>query len=322
MKKKLWLIPVFSLPILALMIGLLIFNSSPKDFKYEEIAGGIAITRYIGDDRDVVIPAKIKGKTVTMIDNLAFDGLSVTGTEAAENCRKMTSVVIPESVTVIGRYAFRNCDRLTTIVIPDRVTSIGEGAFSSCSRLSSITIPSNVTEMGDNPFFGSEGLQNITVEEGNRIFTSQDGVLYSKDMTVLLAYPIGKQDANFTIPDSVTRIEESAFSHCKTLTSISIPSNVTSIGPQAFLYCTNLSSVSLENGLTSIEEWAFQGCRNLLSIEIPSSVKDIEDKAFDDCDSLSDVYFSGTHTEWDAISIGFYNDSLSSADIHINTDEP
>lgn len=278
LNKKLRLILAIVLPILALTIGLLIYNSPPKGFEYRKTVGGIAISRYVGENKDVVIPAKVQGRPVTMIDDFAFDGLGTT--RASETCRKITSVAIPESVTVIGKYAFRNCDRLTTVIIPNRVTSIGDDAFSSCERLSSITIPSNVTQIGNNPFFGSERLQSITVEEGNSEFCSRDGVLYSKDMTVLLAYPIGKQDTSFTIPDGVTRIEKSSFSHCKTLTSIAIPDSVTSIGRQAFLYCANLSSVSLPDGLTSIENWTFEGCRGLSAIVIPKSVTQIGESAF------------------------------------------
>ena len=159
-KKKLWLIPVIALPVLALAIVLLILNSAPGGFTYRETNDGIAITGYTGDGTDIVIPAKVKGKPVTRIDRLAFDGLGTT--DEAKKCRKITSVVIPESVTVIGENAFRNCDRLTAVTIPNGVTYIGEAAFRD-TGLTSVSIPDGVTDIEEKTFIGCTDLKTVTI---------------------------------------------------------------------------------------------------------------------------------------------------------------
>ena len=82
------------------------------------------------------------------------------------NCRDLTSITIPDSVTSIGEYAFGNCSSLTSITIPDGVTSIGNGGFAGCSSLTSITIPDSVTSIGNGAFFGCEGLTSITIPDG------------------------------------------------------------------------------------------------------------------------------------------------------------
>ena len=82
---------------------------------------------------------------------------------AFDNCSKLSSITIPDSVKSIGDYTFYNCSSLTSITIPDNVTSIGEYAFSNCSSLTSITIPDSVTSIGSSAFRGCSSLTSITL---------------------------------------------------------------------------------------------------------------------------------------------------------------
>ena len=69
-----------------------------------------------------------------------------------KDCQKITSVIIPNSVTSIERHAFDNCSGLTSVSIGNGVTSIGASAFSGCSGLTSVTIPNSVTSIGEYAF--------------------------------------------------------------------------------------------------------------------------------------------------------------------------
>ena len=71
-----------------------------------------------------------------------------------KDCKKITSVIIPNSVTSIERHAFDNCSGLTSVSIGNGVTSIGASAFSGCSGLTSVTIPNSVTSIGEYAFSG------------------------------------------------------------------------------------------------------------------------------------------------------------------------
>ncbi|WP_139651365.1 leucine-rich repeat protein [Raoultibacter phocaeensis] len=103
---------------------------------------------------------------------------------------------------------------------------------------------------------------------------------------------------SFTIPNSVTSIEPTAFFGCSSLTSISIPDSVTSIGYTCFYNCTSLASVKLSNSLSVIPRTLFSGCTSLYSVAIPSSVTTIEERSFEGCAALTQVVIPDSVTSF------------------------
>ena len=208
-----------------------------------------------------------------------------------------------------------------TIAIPATiegypVTKITDQAFCYSLTLTSITIPDSVTSIGDMAFVYCTSLTSITVDADNQYYSSQDGVLFNKDKTTLIQYPIGKTATSYTIPDSVTTIGMYAFDGCSKLTSITIPDSVTTIDNGAFSGCTALTSVTIPDSVTTIGRAAFYGCSSLTSVTIPNSVTTINNYAFSNCSSLTDVYYNGTKAQKDAISIYSENTYLTDATWH------
>jgi len=146
-----------------------------------------------------------------------------------------------------------------------------------------------VMTIGDYAFSYCTSLTEFLVSSGNPNFSSGDGVLYDKDKTTLIAYPVGKTESSFEIPSSVTTIGGFAFGGCTSLASVAIPSSVTTIGEGAFSDCTSLASVAIGDGVTTIGNNAFSYCTSLASVAIPSSVTSIGGFAFYECTSLASV---------------------------------
>lgn len=155
--------------------------------------------------------------------------------------------IVPNNVTKIDVAAFFGCENLTSVTIPNSVVSIGELAFYECVSLTNISIPSGLTSIGDHAFIYCTSLTDISVEEGNAVYKSINGDLYSKDGKTLIQYALGKSEISFVIPYGVTSISEMAFAKAFMLENITIPATVTSIGYFAFGNCIGLTSVTFED---------------------------------------------------------------------------
>ena len=241
---------------------------------------------------------------------------------------------INEGTRVIADSAFEDCDSLTSITIPDSVTYILNQAFNRCSRLTNITIPNSVTSIGLYAFRNCKSLTEIKVDANNKNYSSQDGVLFNKNKTELIQYPIGSTRTSYDIPNSVISIGDWAFEDCESLTSVSIPESVTNIEGSAFygtgyynnpsnwengaLYIDNClieaksdeipENYTINEGTRVIAGGAFFICENLTSITIPDSVICVGYGAFNRCYSLTSVTIGkGVTSIGDEAFIDCYN---------------
>jgi len=251
------------------------------------------------------------------------DSVTAIRNGAFSICDSLTSITIPDSVMVIGNGAFSNCASLTKIIVspnnqnyssrdgvlynkeqtmliqvpggikgsftvPDSVMYIYHGAFTFCKSLTDIAIPDSVMGIGERVFYHCYNLTGITVSPNNQNYSSRDGVLYDKEQTLLIQAP-GAMGGSFTVPDSVTAIDEGAFISCRNLTSVNIGHNVTVIDDLAFSYCFGLTSVTVGNNVMEIGNGAFYYCTSLTNVTIGNGVTEIGNGAFSNCTSLTSI---------------------------------
>ncbi|MGN0226837.1 MAG: leucine-rich repeat domain-containing protein [Paludibacteraceae bacterium] len=164
------------------------------------------------------------------------------GASAFTGCSNLSEISMPNSLVYIEEAAFSDCESLSDIIIPQSVKYIGTFAFDGCTSLKTIFIPQNVDSIGLAPFYNCTSLTAINVDEANTHYRSIDGVLFDKEVKVLLSCAGGKI-GRYSIPESVEEIEERAFSYCHKLTSISIPKNLTTFGEWSLEFCTSLTSL-------------------------------------------------------------------------------
>ncbi len=266
------------------------------------------------------IPSSLKTVTITDATRIPYG--------AFYNCTSLTSVTIGDSVTSIGDYAFYNCGSLTKVnisniaawcdikfgnlysnplyyaknlylngelvtdlVLPDSVTSIGDRAFYNCENLTSIEIPDSVTSIGSSAFRGCSSLERITLPFVGSSRTA-DG---TED--AVFGYIFG--DTSYNGTGTVEQYYGSSSSYY-----YYIPSS--------------LKAVTITDA-ARIPYGAFYNCTSLTSITIPDSVTSIGNSAFYFCDSLETVFYRGSETQKEKISIAHNNLYLSNATWHYNS---
>lgn len=261
------------------------------------------------------------------------------------------------------------------IIIPAKhkgkaVTMIGANAFSGCQSLRKITLPETINKIENNAFYSCPQLEYIQIDEANKYYSSQDGILYNKGKTEFFIIPKGVIDV--TIPDEildigtyfancnklkeitiskqVTSLVENAFYGCQSLRKVILDKNISHLPQGLFDSCINLTAIevddennyyssqdgilynkkktqilhapkkiteaTLPNTLTAIQDHSFLNCTALTTILIPKSITSIGFQAFCNCIKLKNVYYTGSKQEWETIYIDMLNSELNNATIY------
>lgn len=238
------------------------FAYSENDDGTVTITGGNIVTPKLE------IPAELEGKKVSAIGMNAFTGNNV-----------ITDLVIPEGVTTLNWYSFNTCENLETVTLPDSLEFIDSWAFERCSKLKTINVPANVTRINGGAFAQNSSMTSITCDPANKNYVSVNGVLFTKDMKELVAYPGGIQ-GEYTVPATVNHIGDAAFYGALGLDSVTILGNLDFIGFEAFAECSKLTDVAIRDGVNYVGYWAFRGCDGIKTLTVPQSVTNIGNQAF------------------------------------------
>ncbi len=247
------------------------------DYTYTVGADGYAvIIRYEGGDDIIAVPDALGGHTVTAIEDEAFpfdseivsvslpSGIQSIGPGAFDGCYLLSSIEVaagnPVYVSVDG-VLFRKTDLMLiaypsmkkgpSYSVPQGTLAIGDRAFDSCHALQTVALPDSVQSVGKDAFAHCGRLAAILVSPGNPRFASTDGALFRTADGALIAYPPGKTEDTYSVPQGTQSIGDRVFCECF-FTAVTLPESLLSIGDQAFYNCRNLASVNLPDGLQTI----------------------------------------------------------------------
>jgi len=327
-----------------------------------------------GKTGDYTVPT-----TVTRIEPAAFvgchgltsmvlpHGITEIHAYAFEDCVGLTSVNIPDTVVSLGQSAFSGCTALNTILIPGSIADLGWNVFENCTTLSEVTLengvrnigtafyncpsltrislPDSVASIAHGAFSGCTNLAEFEVSAMNRVYSSQDGVLFNKTGSTLIHFPPGKV-GEYVIREGVTSVGTAAFDRCERLTRIAIPSSVTNMVEWAFAGCPNLTALdvapanpayrSLDGALfdkamtrlircpptvsgsylipatvTHVADQAFAYCTNLTALTVPAQITRLVsyDAGWWGCTNLQSVFMQGDAP----VEVWFWTESTKSS---------
>ncbi len=172
---------------------------------------------------------------------------------------KNKTLHIPEKVTYAGQTY--------------TVTSIGGHAL-SCIQVDTVYFPRTITSISPGitlNYYNS--ISCFIMDENNPVYASQDGVLYTKDMKNLLAYPFAKKDSIFQVPEGVQKIGDVSI-HNEGVHILEMPLSLIEVGVGAFLSET-LEEIIFQDNITTIKEYAFIGSSNLKRLVLGNKLQDI-----------------------------------------------
>ena len=246
------------------------------------------------------VTAIYNGKTYSAgFEVKIIDKIICTASEAATFIANMTG---ENTIKIVGsdidglsnaikdRYSKDSSLRINLDLSEVNVTSI---KLSTRSGIKSVVLPTTLTTFGyeSTQHDAGDQIEAYSISDESANFSSLDGVIYNKNKTELVLYPKNKQDEEFTLPETVIKIQESACLRCK-CKKINGLSHIKSLGSCAFEYAPNLSEADL-SGLTdsSLAMYMFEDCYNLKKVILSTSVASLGYNVFRECKNLTEVHF-------------------------------
>ena len=284
--------------------------------------GSLKVSKYKGNDLDVIVPNAVDGKLITKI-----------GSDAFTNNTSIKSVKIGDNVELIEPGCFEGCTSLGTVNFGVNVKNYGN-CLLNLNNLTEVVITNNIELI---KLFGNQeknipiSLTDIKVKKGNNIVETLADKLFKSIITKrfnvtflsdycdiknnellglscilsikvedgiksigLQAFSLCKNLNSVILPESLETLGHSCFYNDTSLTEINIPSKIHNLDNSLFYGCSSLRSINLPDTLVSIGNSAFKNCISLNINQLPISLENIESNAFEGCKSITEITISNT----------------------------
>ncbi len=201
------------------------------------------------------------------------------------------------------------------------ITSIKSYALCCDNTIEKITVGKEVTSIEEQAFYSCKNLKAVLVSEENASFTSENGILYTKDKTEIILFPIsyidyenntikqGSGDAatmRYTVAPTVKKVGALCFAYAKNLVEVTLPESVEELGTLSFFRCDSLEKIELPDGLKKIGSDSFSYCKKVTYIYIPATVTEIGHHTFYECTGLKEIDVELGENDFKKISLGDY----------------
>ena len=298
MKKKLLLMFLF---LLLSIGGLQALTSEAKSNQYKEGGFSYRVSKKEAIITGIDMTSEVwKGKTeITVPGSIGGFKVVSLGDECFKSQRKITKVILPDTLKRMGDSVFEGCESLLSISLPAGIKQIPYGTFRECEKLSSIQMGNKVTEIEKSAFYNCISLKKISLpgtlqEIGDYAFGNcykLSGIKLGKKISEIGKYAFYKNYAmkSMTIPARVTKVGEGAFEKCTDLVKVKFKGKNTKMDEYVFRKCESLKTISFPKNIKEIPAYAFDGCRSLKKITIPKKVGIIKKNAFSNCSKLKKV---------------------------------
>ena len=228
-------------------------ESKIEDF---EINKDGVLNSYAGNAKKVIIPDSVK-----IINPGVFWGHN-----------EIEEIIFSSELIAIEDFAFYDCEKIKLVELNGKIKKLGRAVFYNCKNLKRVFIGKNVSEIGECALFGCDSVSELVVDKENKVYSSYNSMLLSKDKTELIYCP--------ATVEGVVKLHE----------------NLEKIATNAFFNCTKITKVVSNDKLKYIDEYAFYNCCNLKEFKFGKEIKKIRSKAFEGCKLLENMVFPDTVT--------------------------
>ena len=265
-------------------------EKNPLGYEYVTFSLGeeqfITLTKYVGEETNVVVPTELNGLPVAEIGANCFAETAVV------------SVTVPDSVTVIEAAAFSKCAALTSVTLPEKMLYVGPQAFAECAALKEIALPATgITEYSASLFLGS-AVEKVTLPEGVELIPAS--AFFASNLKEI------------TLPSTVKTVGDNAFAGCANLTSIKLNEGLTTIGDYVFMSCSSLTEIVIPASVETLTESAFIRCSALSKVmfEGNATAFTVEGAAYTEEPTYTVYYHEGaegfTSPEWEGVRVDLW----------------
>lgn len=227
------------------------------------------------------------------------DTLTSWDSHVFHNCTSMTSAHVGNGVESITAYVFQGCSSLQTVTLSEGLKAIGTGAFAGCTNLNYPALPTTLLRLDPQCFEDCKNLGTVTFNPGTEtlVMNGSSYAFYGAGITEIVwpeeactfgpyvFYQVEKLKS-VTIPAWMTEIPKGLFDSSQSIETLTLSEGVESVGDKAFSNCTGIVTLQLPNSLKVISKEAFNNCQSLVDFTFPNNMDVIRESAFQNCSSL------------------------------------